>query len=80
MSGLHKKLDSLGTETRLMEMMLAGVKCSLTRQPFSLPQDLRNLVATQEATGWTHLFKGQTTKQWTERWRDCIGDKARTTP
>jgi len=40
MSGLRKKLNSLGTETGLMEMMLAGVKSALTRQQFRVPQDL----------------------------------------
>jgi len=76
MSGLRKKLDALGTETGLMEMMLAGVKSALMRQPFRVPRDLRNLAAAQEAIGWTHLFKGQISKQWIERQRDCIGDKA----
>jgi len=57
MSGLRKKLNSLDTETGLMEMMLAGVKSSLTRKPFRVPRDLRNLAAAQEAISWTHLFK-----------------------
>jgi len=70
------QLSLLGESTGLMEMMLAGVKCALTRQPFRVSQDLRNLATTQEAIGWTHLFKGRITKQWTERQRDCIGDKA----
>jgi len=56
MSGLRKKLNSLGTEMGLMEMMLAGVKSALMRQQFRVPQDLRNLAVAQEATGWTHLF------------------------
>jgi len=47
-----------------MEMMLAGVKSALTRQQFRVPQDLRNLAAAQEATGWIHLFKGRISKQW----------------
>jgi len=37
MSGLRKKLNSLGTETGLMEMMLAGVKSAMTRQQFRVP-------------------------------------------
>jgi len=45
MSGLRKKLNSLGTEIGLMEMMLAGVKSALTRQQFRVPQELRNLAA-----------------------------------
>ena len=76
MCGLRKKLDSLGTEIGWMEMMLARVKGALTRQPFRQPQDLRNLAAAQEAIGWTHLFKGRISKQWIERQRDYIGDKA----
>jgi len=42
----------------IMEMMIAGVKSALMRQPFRVPHDLRNLVAAQEAIGWIHLFKG----------------------
>jgi len=42
MSGLRKKLDSLGTEIGLMDMLLANVKCALTGQPFRLPQHMRN--------------------------------------
>jgi len=76
MSGLRKKLGSLGTEICLMEMMLAGVKSALTRQPFRVPRNLRNLAAAQEAIGWTHLFKGRISKHWIERQRDYIGDKA----
>jgi len=57
-------------------MMLAGVKCALTRQPIRVTQKLRNLAATQDAVGWTHLFKGRISKQWIERQRDFIGDKA----
>jgi len=76
MSGLRKKLDSLGTETGLMEMMLAGVKCALTRQPFSLPEDLGNLAAAQQAKSWTHLFKGWiSSRQWMDRQHDCIRAK-----
>jgi len=67
MSGLRKKLNSLGTETGLMEMMLARVKSALTRQQFRVPQELRNLAAAQEATGWIHLFKGRISKQWINR-------------
>jgi len=79
MSGLRKKLNSLGTETGPMEMMLAGVKSALTSQQFRVPQDLRNLAAAQEATGWIHLFKGRIYKQWIfkqwiDRQRDHIGD------
>ena len=66
----------MGTETCLMEAMLARVKSALVRQPFRAPDDLRNLAATQEATCWTRLFKGRISKQWTERERDHIGDKA----
>jgi len=76
MSGLRKKLNSLGTEIGLMEMMLAGVKSALTRQQFRVPQDLRNLAAAQEAIGWTHLFKGRISKQWIDRQQDHIGNKA----
>jgi len=76
MSGLRKKLDSLGTEMGLMEMLLSGVKSALTRQPFRVPHNLRSLAAAQEATGWTHLFKGWISKQWIKRQRNCIGDKA----
>jgi len=75
MSGMRKKLDSLDTETGLMEMLIAGVKCALTRQQFRLPQDLRSAAAAQEATGWSHLFEGRISDQWTERQRDCIGNK-----
>jgi len=57
MSGLHKKLNSLGTETGLMEMILAGVKSALTRQPFRVPHDLRNLAAAQESIGWISCSK-----------------------
>jgi len=78
MSGLCKKLNSLGTETGLMEMMLAGVKSALTRQQFRVPQELRNSAAAQEAMGWIHLFKGRISKQWINRQRDHIGDKATT--
>jgi len=67
MSGLRKKLNFLGTEIGLMEMMLAGVKSALMRQQFRVPQDLRNLAAAQEAMGWTHLFKGRISKQWIDR-------------
>jgi len=67
MSGLHKKLNSLGTEIGLMEMMLAGVKSALMRQQFQVPQDLRNPVAAQEAMDWIHLFKGRISKQWIDR-------------
>jgi len=63
MSGLCKKLDSLETEIDLTEMVLAGVNCALTRQPFRVPQELRNLAAAQQAIGWTHLFKGRISKQ-----------------
>jgi len=76
MSGLRKKLNSLGTEMGLMELMLAGVKSALTRQQFRVPQELRNLAAAQEATGWIHLFKGRISKQWIDRQQDHIGDKA----
>jgi len=78
MSGLRKKLNSLGTETGLMEMMLAAVKSALTRRQVGVPQDLRNLAAAQEAIGWSHLFKCQISKQWINRQRDHIGDKATT--
>ena len=61
-----------------MEMVLAGIKSALTRQPFSVAQDLRNLAAAQEAIGWTNLFKGRISKQWIERQRHHIGDKATT--
>jgi len=67
MSGLRKKLNSLGTEIGLMEMMLAGVKSALTRQQFRVPQDLRNLAAAQEATGSIHLCKGHISKLWINR-------------
>jgi len=60
----------------LMEMMLAGVKCALTVQPFRMPQEVRNTAAAQEVVGWIHLFKGRIYKQWIERQRDYIGDKA----
>jgi len=76
MSGLCKKLGSLGTEIGLMEMMLSGVKSALRRQPFRVPHGQRNLAAAQEATGCTHLFKGRISKQWIARQRDYIGDKA----
>jgi len=66
MSGLRKKLNSLDTELGLMEMVLAGIKSALTRQPFSVTQGLRNLAAAQEAIGWTHLCKGWILKQWIE--------------
>jgi len=62
----------------LVEMMLAGVKSALTRQQFRVPQELRNLAAAQEATGWIHLFKGRISKQWINRQRDHIGDKTTT--
>jgi len=75
MSGLCKKLNSLGTETGLMEMMLARAKSALTRQLFRVPHDLRNLAAAQEVIGQTHLFKGRISKQWVERQSDHIGDK-----
>jgi len=78
MSGLRKKLNSLDTDLGLMEMVLAGIKSALTRQPFSVSQDLRNLAAAQEAIGWTNLFKGRISKQWIERQRHHIGDKATT--
>jgi len=78
MSGLLKKLNSLGAEMGLMEMMLAGVNSALTREQFGVPQELRNLGAAQEATGWIHLFKGRISKQWINRCRDLIGDKATT--
>jgi len=76
MSGLRKKLNSLGTEIGLMEMMLAGVKSALTRQQFRVPQDLRNLAVAQESIGWIHLFKGRISKHWIDRQQDHIGDKA----
>jgi len=76
MSGLRKKLNSLGTEIGLMEMMLAEVKSALMRQQFRVPQDPRNLAAAQEAIGSTHLFKGWISKQWINRQRDHIGNKA----
>jgi len=78
MSCLCKKLDSLGTEIGLMEMMLAGVKCALTGQPFRLPQELRIIAATQEAVGWTQLSKGRMSRQWIKRQCEHIGDKATT--
>jgi len=78
MLGLRKKLNSVGTEIGLMEMMLAGVKSALTRQQFRVPQELRNLAAAQEAIGWIHLFKGRISKQWINRQQDHIGDKATT--
>jgi len=78
MSGLRKKLNSLGAEMGLMEMMLARVKSALTRQQFRAPQELRNSAAAQEATGWIHLFKAQISKQWIDRQRDRIADKATT--
>jgi len=76
MSRLHKKLNSLGTETGVMEMMLAGVKSALTRQPCRVHHDLMNLAAAQEAIGWTRMFKGRIFKQWIARQRDYIGNKA----
>jgi len=72
MSSLRKKLHSSGTEIGLMEMLLTSVKSALTR----VAHNLRNLGAAQEATGWTHLFKGRISKQWTERQHDHIDDKA----
>jgi len=78
MLGLRKKLNSLDTEIGLMEMVLTRVKSTLTRQPFRVAHDLRNLVAAQEAIGWTNLFKGRISKQWIERLRDYNGDKATT--
>ena len=75
-SGLRTKLGSFGTEIGLMEMMLDGVKCALTRQPFTVTQELRNLAGAQEAIGWTHRFKGRISKQLIERQHDYIGDKA----
>jgi len=50
MSGLRAKLNSLGTETGVMEAVLAEVKSALTRHQFRAPQDLRNLAVAQEAT------------------------------
>ena len=76
MSGLRKKLDLLGTEIDLMEMMLGGVKCALTGQPFRLPLDPRNIAASQEAIGWINMFKVWMSKHSIERQRDCIGGKA----
>jgi len=61
-----------------MEMMLDGVKSALTRQQFRVPQDLRNPAAAQEAMCWIHLLKGWISKQWIDRQRDHIGDKAAT--
>jgi len=44
-----------------------------TIQSSSRPE---NLAPAQEATSWTHLFKGQISEQWVKRQRDHIGNKA----
>jgi len=62
----RSRTQSSGIKTGMMEMMLAGVKCALTGQPFRLPQELKNIAAAQEAISWNYLFKGRISKQWIE--------------
>jgi len=75
-NGLHKKLNSLGTETCLMEMMLAGAKSALTRQAIQSASRPNETSGIPRGHRFLSAVKGRISKQWISGQPDHIGDKA----